>query len=295
MLGSARSFFQERGILEVDCSALVPFPAIDSNIDVIEAFPFENTIGYLHTSPEYAMKKLLSLGSTDLFYLGHVFRKEEKGRFHQPEFTMAEWYRLGFTLPQMMEETADFLRLFLKNLPLEVLSYQDAFENFLEIDPEKASFETLLKYAEPLGGKPSWSREELLQLLLSHLVEPHLGKDCLTALTDYPPNEAALAKIVEKKGRKVALRFEIYHKGVELTNGYAESPNAKEIRNRFHETNLAREKAGKSPYPIDESFLESLDKNFPDCCGVSVGFDRAFALSLNLDSISACMVNPWKH
>lgn len=292
-LKAVRTFFEERGVLEVDCSAIVAYPPIDSQIDVIEAFPFENQTAYLHTSPEYAMKRLLSQGLGDQYFLGHVFRKGEKGKLHQPEFTMIEWYRVGFTFQQMIEETADLLRLFLGPLPLQILPYADAFQQFLTIDPETVSQSTLLKLTADYFPSQEWDRKALLHLLLTHRIEPQLGVDCLTALIDYPPSEAALAQTTKKQGRLVAERFEIYHRGVELTNGYHESPDAEELRRRFTEDNLDRQKDGKQPYPVDEEFLASLGPTFPDCCGVAVGFDRAFALSQNLSFIQEGIANPF--
>lgn len=268
MLQKARNFFAERNILEVDPCALMKCPPNDANIDVIATDE-----GFLHTSPEYAMKRLLSQGVGDCYFLGHVYRKGESGPLHNPEFTMAEWYRVGFSLDEMIQETADFLSLFLGPLPVRTLSYRNAFETFLQIDyTDLASLHRHTPHP--------WPKETCLHYLISHKIEPHLGQGELTALIDFPPDQAALACVVEKEGELVAERFEIYYRGIELTNGYHELADAEEVRRRFEEKNKER----IEPYPIDEEFLASL-QTLPDCCGVAVGFDRALMLHHNLSSI----------
>ena len=280
MLKKARSFFEEKKILEVDCGALVKRAPIDSNIDVISAYISHSEQRFLHTSPEYAMKKLLSQGSGDIYFLGHVFRKEETGRLHSPEFTMAEWYRIGFSLKEMMEETSDFLSLFLGPLSIEIISYREAFQKYAQIDYTKDSLDKHIPH-----HATHWSRLEGLHYILSHIIEPNLGTAGLTFLCDYPPYEAALACLTEKNGETVAERFEIYHKGVELANGYHELSNGKTLRDRFEKENQAREKRNQEPYLLDEEFLSSLNGDFPPCCGVSVGFDRAFMLQQNAKTL----------
>ena len=281
MLAQARAFFAKRNVLEIDCLALNPYPAIDANIDAIPAEVFPSQISYLHTSPEYAMKKLLSQGIGDIFYLGHVFRQGEIGKLHSPEFTMAEWYRIGFSLQQMMEETCAFIQLFLPNVQnVRMLSYRKAFEEIAHVNYSKDPLSKLQKAAQLAGFNPdlTWTRETMIHFLLTHVIEPSLGKEELTILTDYPPNEAALACVIEKEGELIAERFEIYCQGVELCNGYHELADAAVLRERFHEENRARGQAGKACYALDETFLSSLGPHFPDCCGVSVGIDRLLYL-----------------
>jgi lysyl-tRNA synthetase class 2 len=277
MLQRARSFFAEKNILEVDCCAIIRQPSLDAHIDVMSVSVKEGMTAFLHTSPEISMKQLLSSGIGDIYYLGHVFRKGEVGRRHNPEFTMAEWYRVDFSLSQMIQETCEFLFLFLGSFPIEVLTYREVFFRYLEIDYTNISLEDLRKLIQEKNTQ-DWDRTTCLHFLLSSFVEPHLGKRKLTVLTDYPPKEAALAFVIEKDGEKVAERFEIYHEGVELTNGYHELNDPNELRRRFNEENKDRTKMGKPAYDLNEGFLTSLENNFPDCCGVSVGFDRALML-----------------
>ena len=288
MLAQARRFFAERGLLEVDPSALVLRAPIDANIDVIEASVTDSEKGFLHTSPEYAMKRLLVAGAPDLYFLGHVFRKGEVGRLHNPEFTMAEWYRHGFSLEQMIEETCAFLFLFLGPLPVRTVSYREAFAQYVKVDYTR---DDLSPFLPPHAQ--GWSRATARHYLLSHQIEPQLGQGELTVLTDYPPSEAALAAVVEKKGERVAERFEIYYQGVELTNGYHELSDDATLRERFEEENALRASKGQKPYALDEPFLSAMQQGLPPCCGVSVGFDRALMLRHKAPSLQDVLIFSW--
>jgi len=287
-LALARQFFSERGVLEVDCGALVKRAPIDANIDVITASVSNRETGFLHTSPEYAMKRLLALGMQDIYFLGHVFRKGEMGRLHNPEFTMAEWYRLSMPFEKMIQETCEFLFLFFGNLPIRLLSYRNAFSQYTQINYTQDSISHLLPQ-----NAANWSKQESLHYILSHLIEPCLGQNELTVLIDYPPQEAALACVVKKNEEIVAERFEIYYQGVELSNGYHELSDDKELRCRFELENKMRELRNQEPYSLDEEFLTSI-KDLPDCCGVSVGFDRALMLRCKSPSLRHILPFSWE-
>lgn len=274
---AVREFFRERNVLEADTNILSKAAPIDAHIDVMQVDMGGGKIGYLHTSPEYGLKKLLASGSGDIFQLGHVFRAEEESPLHSPEFTMLEWYRIGMAYEEFIEETLDLIRLFLGNLPSEKISYRKALQKYANVDFIK---EDLGPYVAPFSEEAQhWDRDTQLNLLFSHMVEPHLGAQKLTVITDYPASQAALAKTYELDGAAVARRFEIYFDGVELANGFDELTNAKEQRARFEEENQKRIELGKEALPIDEEFLAALE-NMPECCGVAVGFDRLMALSL---------------
>jgi len=283
MLAKARAFFAERGVMEVDTGALVKCPPNDSHIDAIGA---DQDNSFLHTSPEYAMKRLLSEGMGDIYFLGHVFRKGELGSLHNPEFTMVEWYRLHIPFAEMIQETCAFLSLFLGSLPIHTISYREAFERYVGIDYTAISLTTLQQMT-----KSSWPRDTCLSSLLTEKIEPRLGQKTLTVLTDFPQREAALACITQKKGETVAERYEIYHKGIELCNGYHELRDAKELRRRFHELNKERQAEGKAPYPLDEKLLAA---PLPECCGVALGFDRALMLRHKLASIRHVLPFSWE-
>lgn len=284
MLAAARKFFATRNVLEIDCGALVRCPPIDSNVDCIGVDQDE---GFLHTSPEYALKRLLSEGIGDCYFLGHVYRKGELGHLHNPEFTMVEWYRLNISFADMIQETAAFLFLFFGEKPIQMLTYREAFEIYIGIDYMKVSLSELQKLTNS-----SWPRDTCIYYLLTHQIEPKLGRGHLTVLTDYPPDEAALACIVTKNGEQVAERYEIYYEGIELTNGYHELADAAELRTRFIQKNKDRAANGKAPYLLDEKFLAAL-KTLPECCGVALGFDRAMMLRHRLNSIKPVIPFAW--
>lgn len=294
-LQKVREFFVKRNVLEVDCCALSPRAGIDSNIDSMETSASEFEMGYLHTSPEYAMKRLLASGLGDIYFLGHVFRKSDIGRFHNPEFTMVEWYRLGISFAALIQETCELLSLFLENLPTRTLSYGQAFQQYTHLHPKLSSVAELQLASSQLGAHNpnAWDRSTCIDFLLSHGIEPHLGINELTILTDYPPEEAALAQVVEKNGDLVAERFEIYHQGIELANGYHELGDAEELKKRFEEENALRRARNKQAYLLDEHFFAALKQGLPESCGVSVGFDRAFMLHCQAESIEQVLAFPW--
>ncbi len=272
-LAKARSFFAERGVIEVDTNVLSPYAPIDQHIDVMKVDtgngPGGHQVGYLHTSPEYAMKKLLAQGAPDIYQLGHVFRAGEESPIHSPEFTMLEWYRIGAEYDAFIDETLNLIRLFLGDLPKEILSYRDALQKFAGVDLDSDLHEA--HAIEPASHE--WDRDTKLDLLFTHLVEPNLGKGVLTVITEYPASQAALAKKHLVDGREVARRFEVYCEGIEYANGYDELTDPVEQRARLIEEDEARIAMGKESLPIDEEFIEALG-SMPECCGVAVGFDR---------------------
>lgn len=295
MLQKVRAFFAERQILEVDCCALNPRASIDSHIDSIAAEPADSQTGFLHTSPEYAMKRLLTEGLGDIYFLGHVFRKSDIGHLHNPEFTMIEWYRLNTHFPNFIQEACELLFLFLGPLPIATVTYRQAFLQHVDLDYLEATLSQLQKKAADFGaeGALKWNKETCIHFLLSHAVEPNLGIEQLTILTDYPPDEAALARIVEKNGLFVAKRFEIYYRGIELANGYHELSDASELRRRFEKQNSERLRLNKKPYLLDEAFLKAMEKGLPESCGVAMGFDRALMLQCKAKTIEDVLAFCW--
>ncbi len=275
MLRSVRAFFEERHVLEVDCPILSRKASVDAHIDLISALYNQKERLYLHSSPEYHMKRLLAMGCGDIYQLGHVFRDGECGSLHNPEFTMIEWYRIGFSFEEMIDETLQICHLFLGEIPSTTLSYREAFIQYAKLDPFTASFSELQKQA----CISSDDRDTLLCSILTEKVEPKLQS--LTALVHYPATQAALAKKKEVDGFLVAQRFEIYFKGVELANGYHELQDPIEQRARLIAANVERIQLGKEELPIDDDFLAALEKGLPECSGVAVGFDRLLMLQSN--------------
>jgi lysyl-tRNA synthetase class 2 len=298
MLASARSFFSQRGILEVDCPLLSSAASVDAHIDLITALPFSGT-RYMHSSPEYGMKRLLSEGIGDIFQLSHVFRDEEAGAKHNPEFMMAEWYRVGFSFQEMIHETADFARLFLGHMPMNLLSYREAFRHYAGFDSAEVSEEFLMDYIKekevPLYPEVvSEGKDALLNLILALCIEPQLGNEGLCALAYYPATQAALAQTCELEGKLVAERFELYYRGIELANGYHELADPLEQRERLVEANQARRTLGKVSLPLDENFLLALKRGLPECCGVAVGFDRLMMLRHREPHIASVLPFIWE-
>jgi lysyl-tRNA synthetase class 2 len=297
MFAKARAFFAKRSVCEVDCPILSSSAPVDAHIDLISAQP-NGEIRYLHSSPEYGMKRLLSESFGDIYQISHVFRNEESSVKHNPEFTMAEWYRLGISFEGLMEETVDFIRLFLGELPFEIISYREAFQKFVGIDYLHASINDLVLHLQKRGVEvyPSAIQEgkdAILNIALGVLVEPYLGKDKLSVLAYYPSSQAALAQTYWRGDEKASERFEVYHQGIELANGYHELADTKEQRFRFEESNKERARLGKNTLPIDENFLKALEKGLPDCCGVAVGFDRLMMIRHKVKQISDVIPFGW--
>lgn len=280
MLAKARQFFHERSVCEVDCPILSREASVDAHIDVISTHDGH----FLHTSPEYGMKRLLAEGMGDIYQLSHVFRDGEMGEKHNPEFMMAEWYRVGVSFEEIIEETLDFIRLFLGNLPSTKLSYREAFQNYTGIDYTIVSEQELVEYLEGHDIQVhEKEKNSLLNVILGLIIEPNLVD--LSVLIHYPATQAALAQTTWNGDEHVSERFEIYYQGMELANGYHELTDPIEQRRRLVEANHQREKMGKQRLPLDENFLQAIEKGLPDCCGVAVGFDRLMMLRHNRQDI----------
>lgn len=285
-----RDYFRKNAVMEVDAPILsraavsdVHLSSLQTTIDLPNVG--QQQIYYLHTSPEYPMKRLLCEGIGDIYYLGKVFRNGDLSPRHQPEFTMLEWYRLDFDLSEMITETLSVAQLLLGKLSAEIMTYQQAFSRFAGIDDiHHASAEVcracLQKHqiSEIIGvdadDKPLWE-----QLVLTEVIEPKLGQSGLTCLTHFPAREAALAQI-SADNDLTAERFEIFYQGMELANGYHELQNADAYRQRFEANQLLRRQNGLVEVPLDEELLQALEaQGLPNCSGVAMGFDRLFALS----------------
>jgi lysyl-tRNA synthetase class 2 len=297
-LAATRDFFRARAVLEVETPVMINAPVSDVNISSVRVeMPGDGgATRFLHTSPEYAMKRLLAAGSGDIFQVCHVFRGAERGRHHNPEFTMLEWYRLGFSLEQLMDEVAQLAFALLgKDLPVEYLSYRDALRRYAGFDPLDADDGTLQRAALGLGLDPERAREsrrdELLDLIVGAQVGPALGAGGLTFLHRYPASQAALARL-DAADPRLALRFELYHQGMELANGYHELTDAAEQRARFHADLRARSARGLPAVALDPYLLAALESGLPDCAGVALGFDRLLMLAVGASSIDEVLAFP---
>jgi elongation factor P--(R)-beta-lysine ligase len=296
LLTHARHFFGDRGVLEVDTPIVVNAPVTDVHIHSARVqFADDPRPFFLHTSPEYAMKRLLTAGSGDIFQICHVVRGLERGRQHNAEFTLIEWYRVGYTLDRLMSEVENLVRTLLSDVAFELnserLTYQDAFLRELSLDPFTATLEELAAVAKTLGFEASAERDELLELLMGAAIGPKLGRNSLTFVHDYPASQAALARLNPRDSR-TALRFELYCKGMELANGFQELASAAEQRARFERDNEERRRRGLPTYEIDERLLAALETGLPDCAGVALGFDRTLMLAAEVDHIDDVLAFP---
>jgi elongation factor P--(R)-beta-lysine ligase len=296
LLAAAREFFRARGVLEVETPVLAQATVTDVHLaSLTTRIAGRPQPYYLQTSPEYAMKRLLAAGSGDIYQLGRAFRDGEAGPRHNPEFTLLEWYRLGFDHVRLMDEVEALLGALLGARlaqPAERLTYRESFARVLGLDPLAAPEAELRALARArLGARDETlgaGRDDVLDLLMGALVGPALGRDRITFVHDYPAAQAALARLLPGEPR-CAARFEAYVGGLELCNGFHELADAGEQRRRFVADLAARAARGLPAVAIDERLLAALAAGLPDVAGVAVGFDRVVMLATGLTDIRAVL------
>lgn len=289
ILAQTRSFFADRNVLEVETPLLCHTSVTDPFIQSIPAQPIPNHNYFLQTSPEYAMKRLLAHGSGSIYQISKAFRQEEIGHLHNPEFTLLEWYQVGYDHHDLMNEVDLFIQTILKTKPAQKVTYAQLFQEYLDLDPHLASLNVLESCAKKYislhtSFKEHSDRDTLLHLLFTHCLEPQLNSNHAYFVYDFPATQAALARI-QNTQPKVASRFEVYFKGMELANGFHELNDAKEQRYRFQQNNLARLKLGLKEMMIDELFLSSLE-TLPNCAGVALGLDRLIMIAAHCHMLS---------
>lgn len=287
-LSQIRNYFASRGVLEVDTPLLRKHTVTDPYMNAMQVADHQGKEnGFLQTSPEYAMKILLSAGSGDIYQLGKVFRADEKGIHHSPEFTMLEWYRLGWSYFELIEEVHTIIELIAGKKERVNYTYQQAFLKFLNVDPFSITQSELAHIAsEKLGVLPdNMLFDNYLSLLFASLIEPAFDPEKVTYVTDFPSSQASLAQKRMVNGMTVASRFEAYCGGLELANGFTELTDVNEQLERFAEDNKQRQKLGYATQKIDTCFINALKTGLPECSGVAVGFDRLLMLASNTDSI----------
>ncbi len=269
-----RAFFDSKNVLEVQTPHLLNYPTTDVYIDSISMQvnkDFDIQSKYLHTSPELEMKKLLANGSGDIYQICHVFRDNEQGSQNFNEFTMLEYYRLGFDIHQLMSDMSDLFSVLGLTQETTKLTYAQAFSTFTDIDILNSDFNTLKKIANSYDLCTDFEWIEDLQILMfTDLVEPKLVQYPLCFVYDYPAEQSALARV---EGR-VAKRFELYLSGVEVANGYDELQYAREYQQVFAQENQQRSKLGKTTFSQNLDFFQQLKNPLPQCAGVSIGIDR---------------------
>lgn len=278
LLEKLRKFMNKHGILEVETPILVDAAVSDPHIESFETalqYPGGRHIRkhFLHTSPEYAMKRLLASGSGPIYQICRVFRDNEIGKYHNPEFTMLEWYRPEYDHHQLMDELDELLQV-LNFKPAQKKTYAEVFKEKTDLDPHTTALVELQKTATDYGYTAQGDeRSVLLDFIFSHCVCDHLGHECPHMIYDFPVVQSALARI-RHSDPPVAERFELFIHGLEIANGFHELCDAGEQKKRFVQDNLQREKSGKPEVFIDEKFIEALKYGLPPCAGVAVGVDR---------------------
>jgi lysyl-tRNA synthetase class 2 len=299
MLAAIRAFFAARVVLEVETPALSSAGVTDLALESVVATA--RSLGpaphYLQTSPELAMKRLLAAGSGDIYQLCRVFRDDELGRWHQPEFTMLEWYRVGFDEQRLMTEVAELVDAALAagnaggpHAPRRVvrLRYADAVAAELGAGPEAPAAELARRLAARGVDVPAGlERDAVLDLAFGTVIVAGFDAEALTFVYDYPASQAALARL-KPVTPPVAARFEMFSGGIELANGFHELADAAEQRRRFERDLTLRRAAGRLVPPLDEEFLRAL-LELPDCAGVALGFDRLVALAAGHDTVAAAV------
>jgi lysyl-tRNA synthetase class 2 len=296
MLAETRAFFTARGVLEVDTAQLVNHAVTDRHLHSAQVhWPAASARRqYLHTSPEYAMKRLLAAGSGDIYQICHVFRGEESGPLHNSEFTLLEWYRAHWSLDSLMGEVEDLLRALLTEPPAPArrLSYEQLFLESLGCNPLSDPDERLAACARTQGFEAALvekcGRDELLDLLMGARIGPQLGRDGPVFVHHSPASQAALARL-DPGDARVALRFELYLHGVELANGFEELADAEEQAARFRADQAARAARGLLVPSIDEFLLAALRAGLPACAGVALGFDRLVMIACGAQRIEEVM------
>lgn len=287
LVATVRAFFNNRGYLEVETPVMARYGTTDVYLSNIKA-TFRGEQYSLQTSPEYHMKRLLAAGSGPIFQLARVFRDDELGRWHNPEFTLLEWYQLGIDHHALMEEMDLFLQVILQSKPMIKKTYQQAFLDACDVDPLTASIaqlrQVLVRYDLDYVLPPEeQDKDQFLFLLMSHIVEPFLGKESVpVAVYNFPESQAALAKV----NQGVAERFEIYYQGVELANGFHELTDSQAQANRFAQDQQIRCEKGFPSVEADQYLLQALEHGLPSCSGVALGIDRLLALALKQPAIA---------
>lgn len=290
-----RKFFDDKGVLEVETPILSKAGATDVYLaSITAAYHLDGRpcTGYLQTSPEFAMKRLLANGSGAIYQICKVFRDNEQGDKHNSEFTMLEWYRPDMSLEELMAETNELICTCLeKKFPIHKITYKNAFYDKLGINPLKVDIHLLKQTAFHHNINIDLGNDRLgyMDLLFSHCVEPFLGIDEPVFLTDFPKQLASLAKMHrDDDGDEVASRFELYIDGLELANAYDELNDKGELLNRFNSDNRQRQMMGLPMIPIDERLLQVID-HLPECSGIALGVDRLLMVLMNVQKIEQVM------
>lgn len=313
LLRRLRDFFDRRGFTEVETPLLSSDSVADLHLDPIPVTllhdpraPHVGRSMWLQTSPEFAMKRLLTVGADRIYQVTKAFRAGESGALHNPEFTIVEWYRVGDSMQTGMDLLAELAAHLLSEPYVDRMSYEAAFMRHLGFNPHTASAQQLAESAQQRRLSPPVglgdNRDAWLNYLLAECIEPHLGKDCPTLLYDYPATQAALARVRHvsepaaggsaTRSFELAERFELYARGIELANGYHELLDPAVLRERIRRANASRTQDGRYPVPEESRLLAAMDHGLPPCSGVALGFDRLVMVAAGAQSLAEVMAFP---
>lgn len=297
ILAQVRQFFTERDVMEVETPVLGQFTITDRHITSLTVPTSTDGDYYLQTSPEYAMKRLLAAGSGCIYQICKAFRAAESGQRHNPEFTMLEWYRLGFNHQQLMDEIDALLKIILNTPASQRITYAELFQHYLKINIHTVTTETLRALIKDSGwmneSADQLDEDTCLQLLMSHAIEPHLGFDTPLFVYNFPCSQAALARLSNTQP-PMAERFELYIQGIEIANGFHELTDAAEQEQRFLHDQQQRQQHGEPAPTIDPRLLAALQHGLPDCAGVALGIDRLIMLAAQASHIDEILAFSWQ-
>lgn len=280
-----RNFFEERNVLEVETPIMTPYTVTDPHVHSID-LSFNEHTWFLQTSPEYMMKQLIAMGCKDIFQISKAFRRDEFARFHQPEFSMLEWYRIGFDYQTLMQEVIALMRSVFDPLKVVYYRYEDLFNEVLGVNPLSATCEELREIAclhlesHAFMDFSEFTLTDWQQYLFSQLIEPVLSNVQCAMVYNFPISHSSLAK-PSKDDPRVSERFEMYLNGIECANGFSELASDHECIARFKSDIRQRERLGLPTIKMDRCFIEAMQKGLPDCAGVSIGLDRIIMILSN--------------
>lgn len=283
-----RSFFDRRDVIEVQTPIQGTYTVSDVHVDSVQA-----GTGFLQTSPEYFIKRLLAAGAPSCYQIGPVFRSGEVGRWHNPEFTMLEWYRVGYDCARLRHEVSELVDLLLGKSFYQTVTFQSLICERFDADVFDTSTKQLYRLACSVGYKGVCDAGEVRDFLYSDAI-----RQCDTArmfVVNFPPESAALSRIMDVDGVEVADRFELIVSGIEIANGYNELLDADELARRFSQDNQKRSEMSKQIVELDYRLLAAMRSGLPSCAGVAVGLDRLIALAMGKDNIHDVMTFPHGH
>jgi len=295
MYQTIRAFFAMREVLEVETPILSAGSVPEPTIAPLQTTYHHTTDQqlFLQTSPELAMKRLLAAGSGPIYQIAKAFRDDEVGRYHNPEFTLLEWYRPDFEPDDLIQEISELLQQILACPPAKTITYCNSFQQYLYLNPLTAPLTDLQNHAQQCGFTKAneLDRTTCLQFLFSRIIEPRLGQTQPIVVKDFPIEQAALAR-QHPTQPQLAARFEVFYQGIELANGFHELTDPQEQQQRFAADLATRQRLNLPTYPLDQRFLAALQAGLPDCSGVAMGLDRLLMLKLNADHIHQVLAFP---